>query len=330
MKILTISIAAYNVEKFIENTLDSLVDTRIMDDIEVLIVNDGSSDNTKQLASSYENKYPNTFKLINKENGGYGSTINTSLKIATGKYYKLLDGDDWYDTEQLVKLLEVLKECTSDLVIIPNIEVVDETGEQTKIKPFENVVEGEEFTYEKYPKGNRISMHQACFRTKAIQNKGIEIREHCFYTDTEYLLKSMSKCKTIIYYDIPVYMYRVGLDEQSMSVAGIRKHYKDAVKYYKEMIRYRKEEDIDNDFEKQYLTDAMTSLARYHLTMFLMLDSNRKKEYIEFEKYIKDNAMDIYMASNCASLNILRKTKNIMYKPLCWRVNRKMKNAIRA
>ncbi len=103
-KTLSISIAAYNVEEFLKNTLDSLVAPEIMDDIEVLIIDDGSKDNTAAIGKEFVDKYPNSFKVISKPNGGYGSTINAAIDAATGQYFKTLDGDDWYDTENLVRL----------------------------------------------------------------------------------------------------------------------------------------------------------------------------------------------------------------------------------
>ena len=103
-KILTISVAAYNVENYISNTLESLLVDDI-DDIEILVEDDGGIDNTANIVKEYEEKYPNVVKLIHKENGGYGSTINKSLEIATGKYFKQLDGDDWYDSNNFKKFL---------------------------------------------------------------------------------------------------------------------------------------------------------------------------------------------------------------------------------
>lgn len=91
-KVLSISIAAYNVEKYILKTLDSLVDPAILDKIEVLIEINGATDSTEAIVQPYIDKYPNTFKLIRRnENGGYGATINMSMDAATGKYFKLLD-----------------------------------------------------------------------------------------------------------------------------------------------------------------------------------------------------------------------------------------------
>ena len=100
-KILTISIAAYNMEQYIEHTLNSLIDEHIIDLLEIFVVDDGSMDRTLEIAMQYAKRYPQSIYPIHKENGGYGSTINTSVKLATGKYFKLLDGDDWYAKENL-------------------------------------------------------------------------------------------------------------------------------------------------------------------------------------------------------------------------------------
>ena len=113
-KILTVTIPSYNVEAYLEDCLESFVNSEVMDDIEVLIVNDGSSDNTAKIAQRYVDKYENTFRLINKENGGHGSTINTGVREAKGKYFKVVDGDDWVDTRSFIHLVKVLKESDAE------------------------------------------------------------------------------------------------------------------------------------------------------------------------------------------------------------------------
>ncbi len=323
MKTLTISIAAYNVEKYLNNTLDSLIDERIIDDLEVYIVNDGSSDNTLAIAKEYERRYPNSFFVIDKGNGGYGSTINESLKQSSGKYYKLLDGDDWYDTEELVKFVDFLKRVDADLVVSPFIQYVNETKEERRIDPLGPYNYSDIFSYRDFPKGVRISLPQVCFKTNIINDKEITISENCFYTDTEFLLKCMSKCHTIIDVNFFVYVYRIGLDEQSTSLNGLNRHYKDVVKYFKEMINYYNNGDYNSIFREYYFEDSMISLARYHLTNFLLLSPCRKQEYLEFEKYIKDNAPKIYEQSKCKSLSLLRKTHNLLFRPMNF-VSRKM------
>lgn len=317
MKILSISIAAYNVEKFLKHTLESLNCESVLEELEVIIVNDGSKDGTEDIAQQYVEKYPGTFKLIDKQNGGYGSTINESLKVATGKYYKLLDGDDWFDKRNLCKIVEILRREDSDIITFPYTQVMEETGEQINIFPFENMNEGEKFTFKNYPVGQRLCMHQVCFKTERIKNKGLKITEHCFYTDTEYLIKCMSKCDTIVYYNCPIYMYRVGRDEQSMSVEGVRKHYKDAIKCYKELIRYRKEINPKSDFYINYLEDALIALAMYNLNLFFLLSPDKKNEYVEYDKFLKENCKHIYQKCASKKVKILRKTNNMFYGVMC-------------
>ena len=116
MKILTISIAAYNAENYIAKCLDSLIKSKYLEQLDIIVVNDGSRDRTSQIAHQYSNKY-DSIRVIDKENGGHGSTINTSISLAEGKYYKVLDSDDAFDTCELDKLVVFLTESDVDLVL---------------------------------------------------------------------------------------------------------------------------------------------------------------------------------------------------------------------
>ena len=129
-KILSVSIASYNVEKFIRKALDSCCIPEIMDRLEVLVVNDGSTDSTLQIAREYEQQYPQTFRVIDKKNGGYGSTVNASIKAATGRYFRLLDGDDWFDREGLIGFIEELSEAQEDMIIAQFKRVFEEDGHE--------------------------------------------------------------------------------------------------------------------------------------------------------------------------------------------------------
>ena len=109
-KMLTVSVAAYNVASFLRETLESCVIPEVLDDLEVIVVNDGSTDETARIAEEYQKRYPLTFRLINKENGGYGTTVNRSIEEAKGKYFKLLDGDDRFNQKGLRQLVEFLRQ----------------------------------------------------------------------------------------------------------------------------------------------------------------------------------------------------------------------------
>ena len=108
-KLLTVSVASYNVEKTLRKTLDSFCDKRYIDYIEVLIEDDGSTDKTQDIGKEYEMKYPQSFRYIKKDNGGHGSTINKSIELAQGLYFKVIDGDDWVDNNDFNELINVLK-----------------------------------------------------------------------------------------------------------------------------------------------------------------------------------------------------------------------------
>ena len=116
-KILTISIAAYNVSAYIKECLDSLVKCSYLDALDIVVVDDGSHDNTVEIVQKYVSKYPDSIRLERKENGGHGSTINRAVSVAKGKYFKVLDGDEWVDAVELEKLVEVLRKISSDLVL---------------------------------------------------------------------------------------------------------------------------------------------------------------------------------------------------------------------
>lgn len=115
-KVLSIVIPAYNVEKYLEKCLSSFEIEAVLDRIEILVINDGSGDHTAEIAQRYCEKYPETYFLYNKENGGHGSGINYGIRYATGKYFKVVDGDDWLNTEELEAFVKLLEETDTDIV----------------------------------------------------------------------------------------------------------------------------------------------------------------------------------------------------------------------
>lgn len=115
-KILTVTIPSYNVEKYLRQTLDSFLAEEILEEIEVLIVDDGSKDGTAAIGKEYEKNYPGTFRVISKENGGHGSTINRGIQEAKGQYFKVVDGDDWVNTGDFIKLVKALIVCGHKLL----------------------------------------------------------------------------------------------------------------------------------------------------------------------------------------------------------------------
>ena len=224
-KTLTVSKASYNVEKFLRETLDSLCSPDIIEDIEVIIVNDGSKDSTVSIAREYVKKYPESFILIDKENGGYGSTINSSLSIANGKYFRILDGDDWVDTNEFSLFVKKLKEINTDLVLTDFMWCTFVNSELKEKERITCPYNANEVLQKKEIKS--LAMHSTTVKTDILRDGKVKITEHCFYTDFEFILKSLSLSKDFIYLPLSVYQYRVWGSGQSISVEGTLKHYKE-------------------------------------------------------------------------------------------------------
>lgn len=281
-KILTVSIAAYNVEKYLRETLESLVNSDAVDLLDVIIVNDGSSDTTAQIAAEYAEKYPDSFNLVNKENGGYGSTINCSLQHAKGKYIKLLDGDDWYETESLHKYLQCLRETDADMVLT-QYRIFEQDAEHPKELRSPAYTLNELMDIKNL---KDISMHSMAVKTELVKHT-ITITEHCLYTDVEWFIRAALCCKSFIAFPVCVYCHRRGREGQSISDEGYRKHLAEH-EYISKTTAFLIKENPSLQGLKKSETTILQMTFRY-LLKSKRTRANRKKLF-EFRKFMKQNA----------------------------------------
>ena len=333
-KILTISIAAYNVGKYLRQTLDSLVmEKEFLEKIEVLIVDDGSKDETKKIAKEYEQKYENSFFCLSKENGGYGSTINHALKHAKGKYFKLLDGDDWYDTENLKKFIVFLENTDADIVLTPYKKVYE-------VQNTEEVITKHEITKEKVlnitdlksAEIKKIFMHELTVKTALLQKNHIEITENCFYTDTEFAFMPLLYAKTLAKFDSVIYCYRVGVEGQSVSLSGRRKHWIDGEKVEKKLIQEycQYEKELAQNI-REALFDILIDLAGFqYTTFFLMPKSGEVIEQVKsFDSYIRERLPELYVetGNKYKKIKVLRLSRFLLFSILGSYVRNHMKES---
>ncbi|MDE6130043.1 MAG: glycosyltransferase, partial [Muribaculaceae bacterium] len=208
-KQISIIIPTYNMEKYIGKCLDSLLIPEF-DQVEVLVVNDGSKDRSSEIAHSYADRYPGSIRVIDKPNGNYGSCINAALPLATGRYVKVLDADDTFDTETFSKFVALIENVDDDMLITPFVDV-DEEGVITRrdTENYYNVNLYSTYAFEEikdsalalYPTMHRLTYKRSLFdRLDYRQTEGIS------YTDTEWSMLPMAYIDTIRFTDI--YLYR--------------------------------------------------------------------------------------------------------------------------
>jgi len=307
--VLSVSVAAYNVEKYINETLQAFVDADVPEGmLEVIVINDGSKDKTRDIAREFELKYPYLFKLCDKQNGGWGSTVNLGLDIAQGKYFKQLDGDDYYDKNNIKRFIEYLSDSNADLVISPFRAFSDGDGEILYDKRFDALKDVKERDInECISEYAEMCMHAACFRTQTIKNK-IAITEHCFYTDIELMVKAIDLCKTVSYFENTIYCYRTERQGQSMSVEGLLRHYKEHGKISLILAEYCTNVMVDSSV-REIVKARVVSMIDYHYGILFMLKERdlMKRELKDYDLSLRKYKL-FYKKVRSKKVKLLRVT----------------------
>lgn len=313
-KILTIVIPTYNMEKYLQKCLDSLIidNIQLLETLEVLVVNDGSKDSSLAIGRSYESKYPKVIRVIDKENGNYGSCVNRGLKEATGKYIKILDADDSFDTEGFSKLLSVLQTQDVDLVITDRT-AVDENGDLIDLSSRDlksNVILPVEEVLPEITE-NLIEMHAVFYRTENLRAINYHQTEGISYTDQEWMFLPMTTVKTVYYMDTVVYKYLLGREGQTVdiNVAVKSLSHKNIIltNYLKYYPTFSKASIYIDYLEKRIYEK---SEEFYKMNLIVCPEDNDLKDLITLDDSIKNLVPSVYKRLNTVSI---RKTLPIKY-----------------
>lgn len=305
-KILSIVIPTYNMEKYLRRCSDSLlVNDANMKLLEVIVVNDGSKDSSSQIAHEYEKRFPDTFRVIDKENGNYGSCINRGLKEVTGKYIKVLDADDWFDNQVFEKFMLFLQNTNTDL-IVSDFSIVDENGCVSETGSF-SLTPGTECTLNdlndtdiKWLWHHAITYkHNLFSRIDYHQTEGIS------YTDDEWIFKPMLEVKTISYFNKSLYRYLRGREGQTFAPEVLAKSFGQRIKVAISMLDFFVEtKDRLNDNNKIFMTSKIkTRLESIYYYCLAKNSSNILIEKLkEFDQYILQKSEEIYyLLDGCKS-----------------------------
>ena len=297
-KNLTIVVPTYNMERYLNRCLDSLiVPAELMERLEVLVINDGSKDRSSEIAHSYEEKYPQTFRVIDKENGNYGSCVNRGLKEAQGKYIKILDADDWFDTENFEILLKTLHSIDADC-IMTDMQQVNVDGTAVCTCNY-SLPKKQTFSLGELIRLNStelIWMHCVTYRTDNLRAIDYRQTEGISYTDQEWIFLPMATCKTVYYLPVTVYKYLVGRDGQTMNHDVFKKNFwqeiKGTINMTTELGHYENGDDVAYAYlAKRLLGRSMvcygTFLERYQM-------GTCYEEMVALDQALKTYVPDLY------------------------------------
>lgn len=302
MKYISFAIPCYNSQDYMAHAIESILPGG--EDIEIIIVNDGSKDRTSEIAHEYMEKYPTIIKVVDKENGGHGDAVNSGLMHATGKYFKVVDSDDWVDEEALLKVLDTVKgfvkdESEVDMVIANYVyEKVGMTHK--KVIRYDNVLpENQIFKWEDighFRLDQYILMHSVIYRTEMLKLCQLELPKHTFYVDNIYVYYPLPHVRTLYYMNVDLYRYFIGREDQSVNEKVMISRIDQQLFVTKKMISMYELRLIGSKKLRKYMVNY---LAIMMTVSSILCIRSKKKENFEKKKelwaYLKKKDYRTYM-----------------------------------
>jgi len=259
MKVLTVIVPSYNSEDYLSKCIDSLLNSG--ENIEILIINDGSKDRTGEIAEEYAGNYPYRVKVIHQENAGHGGAVNTGIANASGMYIKVVDSDDWVNPMALRKIVAqlryfVLKDKKIDMFI--NNFVYDKVGAKNKlvmdyrdILPVDQVFTWDEVS--RFKPGKYILMHSVIYNLEVLKACKLELPKNTFYVDNLFLFLPIPYVNTMYYMDVCMYHYFIGREDQSVNEKNMINRIDQQIRVNKQMIDNINLEGVKEKAKKKYM-----------------------------------------------------------------------------
>lgn len=316
-KLLTVSVAAYNGAATLAKALDSCL-CDAMDALEVLVVDDGSKDNTAALARTYEERWPGTFRLVSKPNGGYGTTITAALAQAQGRYFRTLDCDDWFSPGSLDEELTALQTCDAD-VLCTNYQTIVNGAVAQRFDVCAGRAAGP-LTSDAMT-GFCMEMHALTFRTEILRRAGLTLPAHCLYTDMLYTFEGLCAAETVAYLPVQMYCYQLGNGGQSTSLRSYQNHFEDYQKVTT-LILQKAERDLPAS-RRAAMARRAAEIAQFGIYLLLHFPVNRDnwRRLKAYDAAIRQAAPGICRGMTHRSTRLLRGTGYLAY-PLTARLLR--------
>ncbi|EOS44090.1 glycosyltransferase family 2 protein [Lachnospiraceae bacterium MD335] len=305
MKLLSIAVPCYNSSAYMRRCIDSLLPGG--EDVEIIIVNDGSGDNTADIAEEYRERFPGIVKVVNKENGGHGSAVNSGMEHAKGLYFKVVDSDDWVNQSAYIRILDTLKELLKDGktvdMFISNYVYEKEGERRKKVMKYHYALPEEQiFSWKDvrhFRVGQYILMHSVIYRTNLLRECGLKLPEHTFYVDNLFVFNPLPYVKTMYYLDVNFYRYFIGRADQSVNEQVMIGRIDQQIKVNKLMLDHyvnEKQRIIANGKVRRYMLnylDIVTTVSSVLLIRSELAENLEKKRALW--NYIREKDKWVWM-----------------------------------
>ena len=301
MKLLSIAVPCYNSEAYMDRCIRSLL--KGGEEVEIIIVDDGSKDRTGEIADAYATKYPTIIKAVHQENGGHGEAVNTGLRNATGLYFKVVDSDDCVTPDSYKLILRTLEELirgpkTVDM-LISNF-VYDKQGARRKkvmqyrhCLPVNQVFGWDEVRH--MPKGKYLLMHSLIYRTQLLKDCGMVLPAHTFYVDNLFAFEPLPYVETMCYIDTNFYRYYIGRADQSVNETVMISRIDQQLKVNRLMVDVYTRHRIMNNHCRKYMCSYLDIITTISSIMLIRKGTQealaQKKQLLE---YIRQKNRPLY------------------------------------
>ena len=295
MKLITFTVPCYNSAAYMDRCVETLLPAG--EEAEIILVDDGSKDDTGKIADAYAEKYPTIVRVIHQENGGHGEGVNQGIRNATGVYFKVVDSDDWLDTDALQQVLTELRAHLNDeqpLDLMMANYVYEHVADNTQnVVDYKGILpEGRVFTWKeigKFPPSKNILMHSVIYRTEILRACGMELPKHTFYVDNIFVYQPLPFVKSMYYMDLDLYRYFIGRADQSVNESVMVKRVDQQLRVTRHMIDCQ---DLDALKGQKKLRSYMLhylSMMMAISDIFLLLDGSAaaKQKENELWAYLK-------------------------------------------
>lgn len=257
--LLSLIVPAYNMEKYLDVCLSSLLNHDQMAKIEVMVVNDGSSDNTLRIARAYQDRYPSVVHVIDKKNGGHGSCINMALKEIRGKYVRVIDSDDWVVSDNLGRMVSRLEHEEADCVLTYARYDYVEDGTTANVIAYDNLIDGQKRTFEELMfagydfRSYGPILHTASWKRDVLIQSNVNLPEGISYDDMLWNVLPLRRAESVILYDLDIYRYTMGRPGQTVSREYVRKHSKDHNQVFEEVSEFCEKDSVLSAAKRYYI-----------------------------------------------------------------------------